>query len=158
MIFFYKSRVENPEYTIGTFTKFTNHGSKGSLIGEFEYRVRKKVYKVEGSYNLSSIPGDKFMICYNSERPSEAIVLRDKPLFLNTEKRNITIGQIAEITKINSLGIQQILFVYNVKGVSYKRWQEFDLGVSLDVLHKGMKVEVFYWPENPQRSILNLVL
>lgn len=153
-IFFYRLSIANPGYVIGTFVKYKQ--SRGGPSAVFKYEIDGNAYHVESGRNETLTTSDKMIICYDKTNPSDAMVLADKIVFIKGEKTGIANGKIIKVRDFTILNTNQIYYEYNVKGLKYKRMQDFPMNINLKKLDVSANYKVTYWEDNPQRSKIDL--
>ena len=106
-------------------------------------------------------PGDTYEILYNPQDLREIYILEDKPLFLEGEAIDTTIGVITNSPKADvGDGYKRTCADFDYIGDSreYKRTQVIQVPFDKPlIIKKGMKFRVRYWLHNPQRSILDFL-
>ena len=138
-------------------------GTSASTVWMIHY-VEDKKYESPVGFNVYGLViGDKFIVKYLHENPSEFIVLSWKPVFAEPEKDEIieTSGEIARTYRFKYWGDEPhsgITFNYYVEGVKFKREQHLPPNYKsiYPNLSKGQKFKVLYWKKNPQRAIIYL--
>lgn len=104
------------------------------------------------------VKGDKFELRYNPHKQEEYIIHKHLPLFANGEKYDSTGASVYDISRgyfFDDDYNNTIIFKYKVKNKVYKRFQYFDKkNPFFNQIKVGDSIRIYYWLENPQRSML----
>ncbi|WP_375563108.1 hypothetical protein ACE193_11435 [Bernardetia sp. OM2101] len=122
--------------------------------GEYKYFANGKVMSDYGLCFYSQVYGDKFLLYYDEENPSEPDIHYDKPVFTKDEVLKFSVGTIS-ITFLYKY-IRFIHFTYSINGIEYDRIQYLsdDFEEKYPNLETGQEYQIRYLVENPQRSII----
>jgi hypothetical protein len=160
--------ISSPKYVIGTITSFKQGQKSSGLDAVVTFLINEKEYehRIKSKANSGNVIGEKFIVVYEEKKPSNNIVLRYSPVFLDSEFNFLkqTKGKITDdIHKFNFSNNQYIPnygieFEYIVNGRKFVKSQSLprDFKQNFPSIEKGMEFEVEYWLENPQRAIIHL--
>lgn len=145
--------------------------SKWRKVEHYVNGIRKEEYTGIG-LNGNCI-GDVYEILVNPKNLEDIYLLNERPLFLKDEAVGKTIGWIKKDYKSEVITEYKgaypkfmdydkgynhvsVRYYYIVNNKQFQRVQDFSVPVdSILDFKKGMKFQVRYWLENPQRSILD---
>ena len=96
--------------------------------------------------------GEKYYVDYERDNPEVNEVLRNNPIFLNSELTGTTVGKIAIVRESF---FPLITYEYKVVDKNYRRSYPFPNFIK-EKIEVGQKYEVTYWIKNPQRSRIEL--
>lgn len=101
--------------------------------------------------------GDKYLVLYNTNNPSECVINTTLPFFYKNEKLGRTKGQIVGRVRSRKEGKQGQIFEYQyiVDGIRCRREQQYiTCGQSKTILRKGMEFVVKYSIDVPEKAIM----
>lgn len=134
----------------------------GSEVG-YEFRAKNRIYRNSSQVPPGTIYGDRFIVLYNPENPSQSILACNTPLFISDERIKYTEGEITTRNNITPSIYKDkksfyFSYKYYVDGKQYTRTQNtyFCKDVSPTCLKNGMKFKVKYTTNNPQSSLMML--
>jgi hypothetical protein len=127
---------------------------KNGFSGEYTFYCGSIKTEVQGAVISKAVCGDKYKAKYDSLNCHNIEILFACPVFFNTERTNVTTGEIYEIAPFFLK--PYVKFKYMIEGNVYDRFQRLEKGVKekYPEIEKGAKFPIKYWIENPQRSIM----
>ena len=72
--------TSNPEITIGYITEY-GHESMEHMNAYYKFYVAGKEYNINQSVRFKTMIGEQYMVMYQKDNPSRAMILTDKPIF-----------------------------------------------------------------------------
>lgn len=165
MYFTRGSKINNPEYTIGTIVRIRQDARGASAIVKF--KVKSKTYKssIGTSADSNDQIGKKFKVVYEKDNPNENYILTFAPIFTNNDLKRETVGTVTQIFRSGFTfsskkftSIYVVRFTYFVNGIEYNRAQSLprEYKQKFPQLKDGKKYKVEYSIKNPKIVIIHL--
>jgi hypothetical protein len=145
--------IDDPAITIARLDSFTFSGAKAIQRGVYIYYINGRGYRLESYFNTTLIPGDRFKLIYSQKDPSKSKLISFDPVFTDDEDVFKTIGTIKDISNLEG---HYVAFEFTVEGIKYFRVQEINPQLSLEDIDLSTQFLVYYWRDNPQRSVIEL--
>lgn len=125
--------------------------SVGNLKGTYaivEYYINNVRFERRDGSPLGTIyEGENYEIIYDSLNPKESKINFARPIFLKEQYVGVTSGSVIYIND------HKVGYVYNVNGVVYRKFQEYEISSNNFKLNETY--EVIYLINNPKLSIIN---
>jgi hypothetical protein len=136
--------ITNPSETIDhgtTFAQFSYDDSHG-----------KKYYILDYNTYTTYVLGDKFVLLYDSLKPSKYSLITKSPLFLQNENTRKVTGKVVEVSSVDC----KFKYSYELDSGVYNhtRYQQLDYKKKYSDVKVGNEYLVEYWVDNPLRAII----
>jgi hypothetical protein len=135
--------ITNPEY----------HGFNNNTYAIYSFDIEGKKTSLLDFYYPSYVLGEKFVVFYDSLRPSNYSLEITRPIFAENERVKKVSGKVIELTSYDC----KFKYLYEVDNIIYSHSRSQYLGNyqnKFPFFKIGGEYEVEYWVDNPLRAII----
>lgn len=134
------------KYGVDNICTIIEISSNKTQFAEYSYQVGNKRFYSHRATPFDNIyPGEKFKMKYLKDKPHVNKILYEYPVILDSNQSKIR-GSVEKIYK------DKVIFLYQFKNITYKRWQVLRESHSLK---QGDSIDIIVITSNPKIGILN---